>query len=137
MSLLRGNFAVMLVFTAPDDATAASLTEALEPACGPLGITFSVLEVDDRARLPVPTHVVTVYGSDKPGILDRVSHAVATAGGNITNLSSRLVGDASPIYVLTIEAELDEPAGLEAELRRIATDVGVDVSLSPYDADVL
>jgi len=137
MTLLRGNFAIMLVFTAPDEATATTIADALRPACEPMGITFSVLEVDDRARPPEPTHVVTVYGSDKPGILDRVAHVVAAAGGNITNLSSRLVGEASPVYVLTIEAELAEADGLEAELHTLAADVGVEVSLSPYDAEVL
>ena len=137
MSLLRGNFAVMLVFTAPDGATADALASALAPACDPLGITFSVLEVDDRARTPAPTHVVTVYGSDEPGILDRVARVIASGGGNITNLSSRLVGDASPIYVLTIEAEIDDAEALDARLHELADDVGVDVSLTPYDTDVI
>ncbi len=134
MSLLRGNFAVMLVFSAPDDASVDTLTSALKPACDPLGVTFSVLEVDDSARTPNPTHVITVYGSDKPGILDGVARVVSQAGGNITNLDSRLVGSAQPIYVLTIEAELTGGASLEHDLREA---VDVDVAVSAYDADVL
>ncbi len=137
MSLLRGNFAVMLVFSAPDGASAETLTSALKSACDPLRITFSVLEVDDRARPPEPTHVITVYGSDKPGILDRVSHLLASSGGNITNLSSRLVGDEAPLYVLTIEAEIASPGDLDAELQALGREVGVDVSLTEYDAEVL
>lgn len=137
MTLLRGNFSVMVVFTAPEDASTQSLEEALRRACDPLGVTLSVLEVDDRAEPAQPTHVVTVYGSDKPGILDHVARALAASRGNITNLSSRLVGDQAPIYVLTIEAEVGDATHLEAELNALASEVGVDVSLSPYDADVL
>jgi glycine cleavage system transcriptional repressor len=134
MSLLRGNFAVMLVFSAPDGASVDALTSALKPACDPLAITFSVLEVDDTARTPNPTHSITVYGSDEPGILDAVARVVAAAGGNITNLDSRLVGADQPIYVLTIEAELADGASLERDLRAA---VDVDVTVSSYDADVL
>ena len=137
MSLLRGNFAVMLVFSAPDEASVDSLTAALEPASRELGITCSVLEIDDLAETPAPTHVITVYGSDKPGILDRVSHALADAGGNVTNLSSRLIGTDVPVYVLTIEAEIDAAGELAAALEVLAAEVGVEVSLTPYDADVL
>ncbi|MCA1830955.1 MAG: ACT domain-containing protein [Actinobacteria bacterium] len=135
MSLLRGNFAVMLVFSAPDEATKSSLDAALRPVCDEVGVTFSVLEVDDRARTPQPTHVATVYGADKPGILAHVSSALSEGGANISNLSSRLVGD---IYVLTIEAEIaGDAAAIEAKLQALSADVGVDVSFASYDADVL
>jgi len=79
-----------------------------------------------------------VYGADKPGILAQVSSALASRGANITNLSSRLVGDADPIYVLTIEVEITaDEAAVEAAVKDLAADVGVDVSFAPYDADVL
>jgi glycine cleavage system transcriptional repressor len=146
MSLLRGNFAMMIVFTAPDEATAGSLTEALRSTCEPIGITYSVLEVDDRARPPKPTHVVTVYGSDKPGILEGVAFQLLGSGGNITNLTSRLIGADEPVYVLTVEVELsdEEPLDLggdvpplEDRLQELAERIGVEVVLAPYDADVL
>src|SRR5438477_7410449 len=138
MTLLRGNFAMMLVFTAPDDATAASLEAALDEPCRGLGMTFSVLPVDDRVRPPHPSHVCTVYGADKPGILARMSAALAGADGNITGLTSRIIGDAQPVYVLQIEVELGGPtAELERRLDEVASAVGVEVSFAPYDADVL
>jgi glycine cleavage system transcriptional repressor len=138
MEILRGNFAVMLVFEAPDAATASSLEAALRDACDAMAITFSVLEVDDLARTPEPTHVVTVYGADKPGILARTSATLADAGANITNLSSRLVGHTEPVYVLEIEVEVQDDAdAVEARVNDLAREVGVDVSFTPYDADVL
>src|SRR5437870_73749 len=49
MTLLRGNFAVMLVLAAPEGTTGSSLTAALEPACRELGLLYDVLPVDDTA----------------------------------------------------------------------------------------
>src|SRR5207245_629840 len=121
MTLLRGNFAMMLVFTGPDDATTASLEAALDEPCRGLGMTFSILPVDDRVRPPQPTHVCTVYGADKPGILARMSTALAAAGGNITGLTSRIIGDAQPVYVLQIEVELsDANEDLKTQLHLLA-----------------
>ncbi len=133
MALLRGNFAIMLVFTAPDAASVTSLEDHLRPACDEIGITFSVLEVGDRSRTPEPTHTVTVYGADKPGIVANVSSALADSGANITNLSSRLVGE---IYVLTLEVEITtDPGAVERGIKDLALDV--DVSFAAYEADVL
>src|SRR5919198_3967287 len=63
MTLLRGNFSIMLVLESPEGTTAASLSDALRPACEPLGLTYSVLDVEDRATTPRASHVLTVYGA--------------------------------------------------------------------------
>jgi glycine cleavage system transcriptional repressor len=140
MTLLRGNFAMMLVFECPDDVTAQRATEALRPACEEMGLTFSVLEVDDRATVPNPTHIVTVYGADRPGILLRTAGVLADAGANITDLNSRLVGTDEPVYALTLELEVPsgvDPDDLGRRLREVADEIGVDVVLHEREADVL
>ncbi len=51
-----------------------------------------------------PSHVITVYGADHPGIVHAVSAALAERGVNITGLETRLAGAAdSPLYVMIIE----------------------------------
>ncbi len=47
--------------------------------------------------------MVSVHGADRPGIVHRVGAAIAAAGGNITDLSTRLAGD---LYVLVAEVDL-------------------------------
>jgi glycine cleavage system transcriptional repressor len=140
MTLLRGNFAIQLVFAAPDGSTASALTDALRGPCEEMGLVFSVLEIDDRAEVPEPTHMLTVYGADKPGILYRTTALLAGAGVNITDLNSRLVGDAEPVYALMLELEV--PAGadaakLDGDLRAVAAEVGVDMTLRERETDVL
>jgi glycine cleavage system transcriptional repressor len=135
MTLLRGNFSIMLVLASPEGSTADSLHEALSGACEGMGLTFSVLDVEDTADVPHPSHVLTVYGADKPGILYRVTQALAGAGVNITDLNSRLVGN---VYAVMLElAVAGDTADLEATLEAIAAEIGVDLTLRPREADVL
>ncbi len=140
MTLLRGNFSMMLVIACPDDLSVDAARAALQPACDDLGLTFSVLEVDDRASVPEPTHVLTVYGGDKPGILYRTTELLAASGVNITDLNSRLVGDAQPVYAVILELEVPAAADvgdLDARLHAVASEIGVDVVLHEREADVL
>ena len=51
------------------------------------------------------TYLVSVHGADRPGIVSAVTAVVAEAGGNVTDLSTRLSGE---LYVLL--AEVDLPA---------------------------
>jgi predicted amino acid-binding ACT domain protein len=65
--------------------------------------------------------------------------ALAGAGANIVDLSSRLVGD-PPIYVLGIEVELP-PAGdaeaLRGALAPVASASGVELAIELEDDEVL
>lgn len=137
MTLLRGNFAMMLVVASPD-TDAATVSAALQPVCERLDLTSSVLEVDDRAGVPQPSHVLTVYGADRPGILFRTCALLAELGVNITDLDSRLVGDADSVYAVLLELEIaSDPADLRARLATLAGDLGVEVVLNDRDAEVL
>ncbi len=140
MTLLRGNFAMMLIVGAPTGRSASDIEAALRPTCETMGLTFSVREVDDRSIVAEPTHVLTVYGADRPGILFRTCDVLAAAGVNITDLNSRLVGEEHPVYALTLELELPHDASvdeLDERLRAVAQEIGVDLDLHERDADVL
>ena len=139
MTLLRGNFSMMLVLASPDGTTASSIEEALGPACDEMGLTYAVLDVEDTAEVPHPSHVLTVYGADRPGILYRVSELLASEGVNITDLNSRLVGVETPVYALMLElsvptSKVDE---LERQLTATAAEIGIDVTLRVREDDVL
>jgi glycine cleavage system transcriptional repressor len=140
MTLLRGNFSMMLVVACPDDITVEGAREALRPACEEMGLTFSVLDVGDTADVPEPTHILTVYGGDKPGILYRTCAVLAEHGVNITDLNSRLVGEEQPVYAVMLELEVPRSADaheLEAHVRSVAAEIGVDVTLRERETDVL
>jgi glycine cleavage system transcriptional repressor len=141
MSILRGHFAVMLIVALPEGVVREQLTERLESVRGDLGLeAIAVSEVDEVATAPRPSHVLTVYGADHPGIVHTVSSALAERAISITGLETRLAGGAdAPIYVMLMEIAAGDadPGGLQTELERIGRDEGLDVSLRELTADAL
>ena len=136
MTLLRGHFAMTLIC-----AGTASITE-IETALAPLAdgsLTVDVRELpreDGRRVAGGSTHLVTVHGADRLGIVARLAGVVAAAGGNITDLTTRLSGE---LYVLLAEVDLDPSTldRLEAELTAAAAELGVGVTLRQLERDEL
>jgi len=117
MSILHGHFAVMLIVSVPEDASLDELESRLagvgrEFELG--GIAISPVEGLDRGA--GPTHVLTVYGADRPGIVHDTAATLAALGVNITDLRTRRTGGDSPLYTLMVEVSV--PDGAEAELDR-------------------
>ncbi len=82
--------------------------------------------------------MVSVYGADHPGIVFRISQALAEAGANVTDMTSRIIGSADePVYALMLEVAASADADLEEKLTDIASEIGVDVSVHPIEADIL
>jgi glycine cleavage system transcriptional repressor len=139
MAILRGHFAVMLVLSAPPELDDTSLRADLDRVRADVPLeTVWLTEVSslETERLE-PTHAISVYGADHPGIVHGVAQVLAENGVNVVDLSTRVVGD---LYVMLLEvslpAELDEPA-LQALLDPVGREQGLDVSVRAMDADVL
>lgn len=84
-----------------------------------------------------PGYLLSVHGADRAGIVSAVAGVLARAGGNITDLSTRLSGD---LYVLLAEVDLPEAAdvaGLTHDLKTVGESLGVETALRPLDTDVL
>jgi len=137
MTLLRGHFAMMLVCAGEVAA------ERIEATLGPLtadgSLTVTVREVprETGAEAAGTPYVLTVHGGDRPGIVAAALGVVAAAGGNVTDLTTRLAGE---LYLVV--AELDLPAAadaidLAASVRRVAGELGVEATLRPADIDEL
>lgn len=118
MSILHGHFAVMLIVSIPDETPIELLEANLERVGQEFslgGITVSLVEGLDRGA--GPTHVLTVYGADQPGIVHETAAVLASLGVNITDLRTRRTGDPeSPLYTLLVEVAV--PDGVESELDR-------------------
>jgi glycine cleavage system transcriptional repressor len=134
MHQLSGQFAMTLVVDVPGDP--AAVRAELEPVGERLGLLISVREVSGGdSAASGESYVVSVHGADRPGIVHRVAAAIAAAGGNITDLSTRLAGD---LYVLIAEVDLaTDPGPLAQALAGIGGELGVDAHLRPADADLL
>lgn len=141
MSIMRGHFAVMLIAEVPE-ASRERLGAALERVRLDLDLDHigSSPISGDAAERPAPTHVLSVYGADHPGIVSRVTAALAERDVNVTGLETRLVGSVeSPVYAMLLELELGSDAGddLAVELDTLGAEQGLELSLSELDSEAL
>ena len=146
MTILRGHFTMMLVVAVPEEADVGTLRDDLDDVREELGleaILLSPLEEVDPSSEPEPSHMVTLYGADHPGIVHAATAALAERGIDITDLTTKLAGEggeAAPLYALMME--IAPPAGadeaeLEAALRKVGEDQGVEVSLHRLESEAL
>ena len=135
MTRLRGHFAMTLVCTGP---AAAEVEAILAPLSDGGHLLATVRQVDGDAEQVPPgePYLLAVHGADRLGIVAAVTRVVAEAGGNVTDLTTRLTG---PLYVVV--AEVDLPSGtadaLAARLAEIAAGLDVEVTLRRVESDLL
>jgi glycine cleavage system transcriptional repressor len=144
-TILRGHFTMMFVVAAADDADVDSLGSDLAGVRERLGLealALSELEDVDPAAEPPPSHIVTLYGADHPGIVHAATAALAERGVDVTDMTTKLAGEGEerPLYALMMEIALPEGADateLDAALARVGGEQGVEVSLRPLEQDAL
>lgn len=146
MTILRGHFTMMLVVSVPEEADVGTLRDDLDDVRAELeleAVVLSPLEDVDPASEPVPTHIVTLYGADHPGIVHAATSALAERGVDITDLTTKLAGeggDAPPLYALMMEIAPPPSvtaSELEAALKQVGEEQGVEVSLRALDTEAL
>ncbi len=143
MTILRGHFAMMLVVDAPAELAPAALDDALRAPAEALALVITVWPIDESVAAPSEgdAWTVSVYGADRPGIVHGVASLLAQRGVNIVDLTTRVVGaPEQPVYAMVLEVIVPATVGvadLGAGLERLATDLGVECSLHPSDADIL
>ena len=136
-TILRGHFSMVMIVQAPEGLGLEDLASALDETATALDVSVSVNEVTDaHGDAVTPTHIVSVHGADKPGIVFRVASALARHGANITDLTSRVLGgDDDPVYAVMLEVALTE--GAEDDLRALTDELDVHVSVNRLETDVL
>jgi glycine cleavage system transcriptional repressor len=139
MAILGGHFAMMLVLEASEATDLEALRAELERSCVKLELEAISLSAIDAAlaRIDEPSHLVTLYGADHPGIVNAVTSALAERGVNITDLDTHLVGEESePVYMMILEVALPEDLSgdeLETFLREVAREQKLELSVRPLD----
>jgi glycine cleavage system transcriptional repressor len=144
-TILRGHFTMMLVVAAPEDADIERVRADLEGVRDRLELEALALselaEIDPNAE-PPPSHIVTLYGADHPGIVHGATAALAERGVDVTDMTTKLAGegDGEPLYALMMEIALPEDVSadeLGEALGRVGGEQGVEVSMRPLEQDAL
>jgi glycine cleavage system transcriptional repressor len=133
MTILGGHFAIVLIVASQDSPE--ELREALLAATGDFGLTVSVSRADGSRGATEPTHLLSVYGADRPGILAGVSLALADVGANVTDLETRVLGaETEPVYAMVVEVVCADCDALADALAAVCERLEVDHTLRTIDA---
>ena len=134
MTILGGHFAIVLLVATEDDPEL--LHAALSAATVELGLTISVSRADSSTRAAEPTHLLSVYGADRPGIVAEVTAALAGAGANVIDLETQVIGAAEdPVYAMVVELASDAPEEVASAVAAACAALGVDHTLRTIDTE--
>ncbi|HLF70514.1 MAG TPA: ACT domain-containing protein [Actinomycetota bacterium] len=147
-TILRGHFTMVLVISAPEDlaeVTDQALETAIREATSQMGLIVAVRpigEIQEAHKAPAE-HLtsLSVYGSDRPGIVHGFTSLLAGRGINIVDLSTRLVGQpGDEVYAMTLDLAVPSSADVDElmnALSALADQLQVEFSLHEADADIL
>lgn len=145
MTRLEGEFAIMLIFSAPAKVTEERLRQAFKPLeREKLAVYLKTLgagETAAPARRGRP-YIISVYGADQPGIVYKISEMAAAQQINITDVEThRSPGKGThALYLMLLEVEVPprvSEESLEHRLQQLGKTLGVEVSLQSAEPDVL
>lgn len=142
MTILRGQFAMVMVVDVPPGVTPADLEAALADRTRDLELVVSVREVHPAAGVVDvfgSRCTVVAYGPDHPGIVNHVAEALAARDVNIVDVATRVSGAAGALYSMVMEVVLPaglDPEELERQLAETAVRDDLTIRVSPVDADL-
>jgi glycine cleavage system transcriptional repressor len=145
MAILRGHFAMALVVSVPETTEVERLRESLEPVREQLDL--EALAISEIGQIEThheqgPSHIVSVYGVDHPGILHSVSSILADEQVDISDLTTRVLEEEgeAPLYAMMLEVALPkvcDVASLEEKLRLTCVEQKVELSFRELERDAL
>ncbi len=135
-TILGGQFAMILIISHPEFKGRDDFGDAFLPLEeSQLSVFLRTLKPGGERRPDMPGEIcmISVYGSDKPGIVFRVTNELGARGVNITDLNTKLVGSSErPVYVMMLEAILPEDLSiddLDNAMKGLQKELQVDISV--------
>lgn len=136
-TMLGGEFSMILIVGHEKPFTKTKLLEGFKALSEEMGLTVSVrpLSRDESLHRAAEGELcmISVYGSDRPGIVYRVARALADQQVNITDLNTKLIGtEQEPVYVMMLEAVLPENVTIDelaALLDEIKKELNVEIAV--------
>jgi glycine cleavage system transcriptional repressor len=144
MTLLRGEFAIILMTTLGEQVTLEQLRVELEAVQDALNFHLQIRELSEdqlkmTAGMDDKVCIISVYGADKPGIVSGITNKLAELGANITDVETTRTSQdpgASSVFIMILEAGLPEGVQTDfvrTELKKSAIELGVDVTVQELE----
>ncbi|HXG31240.1 MAG TPA: ACT domain-containing protein [Thermodesulfobacteriota bacterium] len=142
MTILRSEFAMILIISTKEGFQVSDLENHLKGLADRMGLSISVGEIDEEevySKKPYSgtPYIISVIGTDKPGIVYRVADLLSSKGINITDLNTKVIpGEKTPVYTMIIEVDVPgyvDMALLEEEFSLLEKEMGIDIDIKEIE----
>jgi glycine cleavage system transcriptional repressor len=142
MTLLRGEFAIILMIKQPDNQSLDELKNKLSAVESRLGLTIHARELSDEESAESEdegdAYIISVYGADKPGIVSGITRDLADLGANITDVETKHTGerDGATVFLMVLEVSIPDKCSefkLRSALDEASKRLNVNVSVQSLD----
>ena len=136
-TMLGGEFAMILIISHRKPFSKSRLLEDFKAFGESMQLSVFVrILPKDEISYEIPSGeicMVSVYGSDQPGIVYRVTKELAARKINISDLNTKLIGTSEePVYVLMLEAVLPKEITVEdvgSLLEKLKKELNVEIGV--------
>lgn len=145
MTILAGQFAVVLILETGPKTDSAALTEAVDKLGRDWHLQIKAGPVerqsDENEQYEEASYLVSVYGADQTGLTWKVAQAIAENGYNVSDLSTKKIEGSAPVYILLLEIEASKKAApvseLTLKLQELGKTLGCSVTVKPVESSDL
>jgi glycine cleavage system transcriptional repressor len=142
MTILRGQSAVVVILDAPGISDGGHIEGALERVAEELNLFVAVRPLPEEVAPAVSGDWfwIVVDGADRPGIVAGIAEAILSVGGNIIELSTRLLErDGHSGYVLRLSVTVPEGVTIDTisdAVSAASESLGVSSSVTTGDGEL-
>ncbi len=139
MTLLSGQFAVILLLDCPKNSDISKIKRSLNSSMKKLGLSYSLTEVDKPKinKKNFGDYIIAVYGSDRVGIVYNVSKYLADKKINITDVQTKISGKKDKVYIMLLEVNIPKTLKIEIvkqNLKQLAKKLNVEIFVNQADS---
>lgn len=139
MTLLSGQFAMILLIAYPKDTDVSKIKTKLKHALKDIGLSFSINEIDDNSKniKTFGDYVISLYGADKPGIVYSISKYLASNKVNITDVQTSIIGLKDKVYIMLLEIQLPKNLtidNIKSQMKVLSKELNVYISVNQADS---
>ncbi len=138
-TLLRDQFSMILIVSSQKETGVLELKKAFASIRKDLELSISVrkIEVLDTQKPKSKNYMISIYGSDKIGIVYKTTKSLSDLNINIVDLKTRVTGAKKDIYIMILEVEVPIEINISIVndiLNNISNNIGVDFSIRPIES---
>jgi len=142
MTILERYFAMILIISSKVRYSIPLLKKKFKEVEKKLNLYISVKRIapvreKEEMFINAEPHIITLIGSDRIGIVHKITNLIAERNINITDVKTEIIGEEkTPIYTMILELEIPPEIDIKkfrSSLFRLGKELNVKITLKPID----